>query len=473
MADSVNIRELALETLLAVGKDGRQSHLLIRDVLDKYFWLSEQEKAFYVRLVNGTIEYRIQLDYILNQFSKTPVKKMKPVIREILRMGVYQLKFMDSVPDSAAVNESVKLAVRKGFSGLRGFVNGVLRSASRGLNEVKYPTREDGEQYLIVRYSMPEYLVHKWIGEYGFETTEKICRGLQEEHPVTVRDRSGILSKQLSENVQAKSSDERVTGIQDGQNEKLRLNMQFTSAPYLPDAFYWTGNGSPAETELFQNGDITIQDVSSMMAVKSLGITDNGLVLDLCAAPGGKSVLAADCMHGTGEVHARDLTEVKTERIRENAERMRLPNIFVELRDATVTDTDMIGKADYVIADVPCSGYGVIGKKPDIRYRASEENQQELIQLQRQILTNAVRYLKPGGRLLFSTCTFGHAENQDTFRWLQQEFGLLPVDLTENIPEELLAEERTADSAADGYVELLPGVCRCDGFFFSVAEKES
>ena len=187
MTEGVNIRELALETLLAVGRDGEKSHQVIRNVLEKYQYLPRQERAFFTRLCEGTLEYRIRLDYILDAFSRTPAAGMKPVIREILRMGVYQLRYMDAVPDSAAVNEAVKLAARKGFRNLKGFVNGVLRSVARNPGLPAEPGEEQLVRRLSVRYSMPEFLTEKWLEELGQDTAEKMMAAFLKEAPLTAR----------------------------------------------------------------------------------------------------------------------------------------------------------------------------------------------------------------------------------------------------------------------------------------------
>ena len=223
MTERVNIRELALETLLAVGRDGEKSHQVIRNVLEKYQYLPRQERAFFTRLCEGTLEYRIRLDYILDAFSRTPAAGMKPVIREILRMGVYQLRYMDAVPDSAAVNEAVKLAARKGFRNLKGFVNGVLRSVARNPGLPADPGEEQLVRRLSVRYSMPEFLTEKWLEELGRDTAEKMMAAFLKEAPLTARLRGT--------EEQRKKTLEELAG----------QGVSAVPAPYARNAFYLEG----------------------------------------------------------------------------------------------------------------------------------------------------------------------------------------------------------------------------------------
>ncbi len=472
MNNSVNMRELALEALLEIGREGRQCHTVIRQVLEKYQYLPRQDRAFFKRLCEGTLERRITLDYIIDCFSKVKTRRMKPVLREILRMAVYQMKYMDGVPDSAAVNEAVKLARKKGFHGLTGFVNGVLRAVLREGGQISWP-EEDAVRSLSVRYSMPEYLVEKWLGqlnagelpapegeasgtctqrtvrEGAYALTERVCQGLLAEAPLTVRVR------QTDNTVPETLESLRSQGV------------TAEPAPYLDYAFYLSGYGRLDELKAFQEGRIQVQDVSSMLAVEAAGIRPGDFVLDLCAAPGGKSLLAADKAGKEGRVAARDLTLHKVEMLRENIARSGLGNITAEQADAAKPDPSMKERADVVLADLPCSGYGVIGRKTDIKYRASRESEEELVRLQRRILTQAALYVKPGGILLYSTCTICREENQENVKWFRENFPFRPDDL-----RPFLCEELCGGTAAEGYLQLLPGLHQCDGFFLARLKKE-
>lgn len=279
----VSERELVLGILLEVTEHGGYSHLVLRDVLAKYQYLDKKERAFITRVSEGTLEHMMELDYILDQFSKVKVKKMKPVIRNLLRSAVYQLKYMDSVPDAAVCNESVKLAVKKGFGSLRGFVNGVLRNVARNLDNVSYP--EDPVDNLSIRYSMPRWILELWIPAYGMENVERMLQSFQEEQPLVIRCR-----------------DEKVP-------EHLRAEgVHAEPHPYLPYAWQISGFDYLGGLESFQNGEFSVQDISSMLVGETADPQENDYVIDVCAAPGGKSIHVAEKLVGSGHVEARDLT---------------------------------------------------------------------------------------------------------------------------------------------------------------------
>ena len=398
MTKEISERELALAILLEVEK-GEKSHLVLRQVLEKYQYLGKQERAFLTRLTEGTIERKIELDYIINQFSKVKTNKMKPVIRNIMRMAVYQMKYMDQVPTSAACNESVKLAVKKGFGTLRGFVNGVLRNVARNLDTVKYPAEEKIVEHLSVAYSMPEWIVKMWISDYGKEKTIQILDGFYMEKPTTIRINENQVTKQ-----------ELV--------EKLRAEgVKVEEHPMLSSALMISGYDYLNALDSFQVGDFQVQDASSIRVAESADIKKGDYIIDVCAAPGGKALHAAQILDGTGHVEARDLTEYKVSLIQNNIERMGFTNVEAIQQDATVLDEKSVNKADVVIADLPCSGLGVLAKKTDLKYKMSLETEKEVAELQREILQVIHQYVKPGGTLLYSTCTICKRENEDNVAW--------------------------------------------------------
>ena len=412
----INTRELILGILLEVAEEGNYSHLVIRSVLDKYQYLEKQERAFITRVSEGTIQTMIELDYIINQFSKVKVNKMKPVIRNILRMSVYQLKYMDSVPDSAACNEAVKLARKKGFSSLSGFVNGVLRSIGRGLLEVNYPDKEKNPvAYYSVKYSMPEWIVKQWIADYGEAVTDDMLAAFSKEAPITIRTNlEKITPEELADRLQS-----------EGVSVKKVEWKEFSSLNYafvISDFDYL--NGLPS----FRDGLFYVQDISSMMVAELAAPKKDDYIIDVCAAPGGKSTHLAEKMQGTGMVEARDLTEYKISLIEENIARHRCQNMKAVQMDATVYDEASERLADIVIADLPCSGLGVMRKKTDIKYKMTPEKMASLVELQRSMLHTVCNYVKENGILLYSTCTIHRGENEENVAWFLKkhpEFELL------------------------------------------------
>ncbi len=410
MTNAINIRELVLEILMQVTKEGEYSHLVIRSVLEKYQYLEKQERAFLTRVSEGTLEYMIELDYIINQFSKVKVNKMKPVIRNIMRMSVYQLKYMDSVPASAACNEAVKLAKRKGFSSLSGFVNGVLRNIARNLDQITYPKEEeDPVQFLSVCYSMPEWIVTKWIRDYGMEQTKEILSAFLTDAPIMIRTNCTKISPDaLEERLKSEHVTVKKAALEDA--KELDYAFLISDFDYL--------NALPS----FQEGLFYVQDISSMMVAEYADPKEGDVVVDVCAAPGGKSIHIAEKLNGTGMVFARDLTEYKVSLIEENIARHQLANIKAQQQDALVLDESMIGKADIVVADLPCSGLGVMRKKTDIKYKMDEAKQKDLEKLQREMLAVVHKYVRAGGTLLYSTCTINRGENEENAAWFLKEY---------------------------------------------------
>jgi 16S rRNA (cytosine967-C5)-methyltransferase len=360
-------------------------------------------------------------------------------------MSVYQMKYMDSVPDSAICNEAVKLAQRKGFYNLKGFVNGVLRNTARRLNQVKYPDPKlEPLHYLSVKYSFPIWMLNKWVMQFGYETTEKICRDSHIEHATTVRCNLSLASK---EEIMKEMEDEGIT---------------VTSHPYLDYALQISDYNYIKAISAFKKGWIQVQDISSMLVAEIAAPNWGDTCIDVCAAPGGKSLHIADKLMGSGQVEARDVSEYKVELMKENIERIGAINISAVLQDATVRDEASVGRADIVLADVPCSGLGVIGKKQDIKYNMSEKQQQDIIRLQRRILSVVQEYVKPGGVLIFSTCTIGADENQYNIKWFLENF---PFRLETIDP--YICDELKSKTTAGGYIQMLPGVHQSDGFFIA------
>ena len=433
MAEGINTRDLVLSMLIEINENGQYSHLLLRQVLEKYQYLDRQERAFITRLTEGTLERLLELDFIIDAFSKTKVRKMKPLIRNLLRMSAYQLKYMDAIPDSAVCNEAVKLAKKHGFGPLSGFVNGVLRNMARQLETVAYPDpKKNLYAYLSVTYSMPEWILKKWIADYGKEKTMEILTAFSGEYPLTIRtNTTQITPEALKQKLEAE-------GVSVSPVEGLSYAFAIEGFDYLN------------ALESFAAGDFYVQDVSSMMVAEAADPQKGDFIIDVCAAPGGKASHLAEKLEGSGMVEARDLTDYKVGLIEENILRHGLTNMKACRRDALVRDEASVEKADIVICDLPCSGLGVMGKKTDLRYKTSLQKTEELADLQRRMLDTCAAYVRRGGKLIYSTCTINRAENEENVSWFLKahpEFGLIMQR------------------------QIFPGEAGSDGFFLARLEK--
>ncbi len=461
-----NTRELVLDILLTLEREGGFEGKLIKAVLDKYNYLEQRDRAFIKRLTEGTIERQLELDYYIDSFSNTPVGRMKPLIRCIIRMSAYQIIYMSSVPDSAACNEACKLVQKRGFANLKGFVNAVLRNISRNKHELPLPDAgSDYPKYLSVKYSMPQWIVDKWLAEYGEEIVTRLLDALMDVRPVCLRFSTALQPEELAGLVE----------------DIKKQGVMLTQSSYLPYVYNAEKLDNIRELCGFSEGLFTVQDVSSALSVESAGIKKSDFVMDICAAPGGKTLLAAEKAEA---VLARDISGEKLALIDDNLERLRLTNVTTEVFDATVTDEKYIDRADVLIMDVPCSGLGVMGRKRDIKYHAAPGSIASLNELQKKIVEQSWRYVKPGGTLIYSTCTVSRAENEDMVRWITEKLPFEPVSVEESLPESLKKElgilksyipctpspesgNNSISEIEKCCVQLLPGFNLSDGFFFA------
>ena len=441
MTKPTQSRELILDILMEILENGGYSHIILRQALEKYQYLEKQDRALITRVVEGTIEYRLTIDAVIDACSKTKVERMKPIIRTILRMSVYQIIWMDRIPDSAVCNEAVKLAEKRRFVGLKGFVNGVLRTISRRKEEFVFP---DWSR----RYSMPDWLIELWKKQYPAETVEGMLKAFLQDMPTTVRC-----------NLDRASMEEIETSLKS-------QNVDVAASPLSSNALLISHYEYLESLEAFGNGWIQVQDVSSSFVGDVADPQPGDMVLDVCGAPGGKSLHIADRLKGTGLVVVRDLSEQKIRMVEDNMERTGFTNMRAEVWDALEFDPEWEGRADIVIADLPCSGLGIIGKKPDIKYQVTEEKLKALAELQKEILSVVSRYVKPGGKLIYSTCTIDRLENEDQREWFLSRFPFesSPID-------GMLGDAVREDTMKDGYVQLVPGRYPCDGFFIAAFKR--
>ena len=447
----MNARESAMKMLVRINEEGVLCHKALLSLDGD--GLSEKDRALVTRLVHGTLERQLTCDRILENLTGKPVGRIKAKIRNLMRMTVYQLMFLTQIPDSAAVNEAVNLTKKAGYPFLTGFVNGVLRNlvrqieAAGGADAYLKETEQklSGRELLSFRYSMPEELVAYYCKNYPDEA-EAMFAAFLSEGSYTVRlNQSRGTMLELKESLQ-----------KDG--------IAFSDG-LLPNTLRMERTGNPARTEAYRNGLLSVQDESSALAGNILPLKSGMAVLDLCAAPGGKTIHIADelIVLGGGTVTARDISAGKCDRIREQAERIGLTNVSVEPADATVFDAASEERFDLVIADLPCSGLGVIGRKPDIKYKTKREDILALSKLQKEILDNAVRYVKKGGYLCYSTCTVTKEENDENRKHIEEK-GFTAWDFSGRIPEGLRRRYE------NGSLQLFPQD-GTDGFYTALFRK--
>lgn len=430
----MSARETALLVLVSMGKEEGWANSLLKGQIarDK---LDRRDAALATRLVYGVVQNRLTLDFYLEQLLTGKIKALRPVIRDILHLGLYQLYFMDKIPASAAVNESVALAKKycKKMANAPALVNGVLRSAQRMKGQLKEP------ESLCTRYSHPDNLIALFRGYVGQEQLEKMLRA-NNEAPETVIQVNTLktTAARLSERLEAEGVSAR-------------------PHPWMKNCLILGSTGAIEQLKAFQSGEFYVQDAAARLAVDVAQIRPGMRVVDCCAAPGGKSFAAALAMEGQGEIFASDLHEHRVGLIEKGAQRLGFDMIISSQRDASQEKQEWEDTMDAVLVDVPCSGYGIIRKKPDIRYK-DPDTMRELPQLQLQILTAQAKQVKQGGVLIYSTCTLVRRENEgvvEKFLKSHPNFTLEKLALPEIFPDN------------DGMLRLLPGQYDTDGFFIA------
>lgn len=390
----MNAREIILNALYKIENDGAYSSKALNNALK----LAEPvDKAFVTEIFYGVLKNFITLDYIIMQFSSVKLKKMSIWVKNILRMGTYQIYFTDKIPDSAACNESVKLAKKYGHQASVRFVNGVLRNISRNKENIKLPNKSDTINYLSIGYSCPKWIVEMLNNQYGAEDCEKILAESRQAHPITIR--VNTLKTTSGELIDKLKSENGVGAVEDRA---------------VKNCLVIDGGLDINTVRLYKDGCFTLQNKSSMLAAEALGAMPGEFVIDMCAAPGGKSTYIAERMQNKGKVLAFDIYEHKTELIKKSAERLGIDIIEARVHNSEIFDENLEEKADRVLVDAPCSGLGVIHRKPDIKYSRKPEDIKILSEIQSKILDTASKYVKKdGGVLVYSTCTILRQENQD------------------------------------------------------------
>lgn len=441
----MNVRNLALRVLYSVERDSAYSALVLNNSI-KENKLSSVDASFLSALVYGCLERQLTLDYIIGQYSKIPLKKIDLKTKIILRLGILQLVFMDKIPDSAAVNESVKLAHKNKLARSTGFINGVLRSVSRAEVKFTLPDESDRERYLSVKYSCPEEIVRLWISSYGEGIAEEILKSLSGRPQLTARV-----------NTLKTTTVELIAELE-------REGVKAAASDLDPNAVVLKNTGSIESLRAYREGKLYIQDLASQLCVKALAPKPNENMIDVCSAPGGKSFTAAQYMKNRGRIYAFDIYEHKLSLIKENASRLGITNIRTAIRDAS-DENSGLDLAEKVLCDVPCSGLGIISRKPEIRYKKNLIDN-DLPALQYKILCNSARFVMTGGTLVYSTCTLNPDENnKNAERFLSEHREFEPLKLDLGVKRMINEEENT--------LTLFPINRVTDGFFIAAFRRKS
>ncbi len=439
-------RRVAVQALYTLHKNDGYSNLVLDRAMERAA-LPPRDRALTAALFYGVLERRITVDYILGKFVNRSLDRLPPMVLEILRIGVYQLYFMRKIPEAAAVDEAVKLCRALAYDAHAAFVNGVLRTAARERKNLRYPNEKTARlKFLSVKHSCPEELISFWQSAYGEAHTEGLLGASLGRPPLTVRvntlkTTAGALIESLAaEGIEARRPD------------------------ILPHALILSDTASLARTKAYQDGLFHVQDLASQLCCEALGAQPGETVYDVCAAPGGKSFTTAQRMENRGVLRAFDLYDQKVALMATGAERLGLTSLTAQKRDAAAKG-EALPPADRVLCDLPCSGLGVIRRKPEIKYKSISEFD-ELPALQLSILINTAPLVKPGGRLLYSTCTLSPAENHsvaEAFRAACPAFAPEPLRLPGSCEWAVdeLAHERT----------LLPHIHGTDGFFMAGFRK--
>jgi 16S rRNA (cytosine967-C5)-methyltransferase len=444
----------ARETALKILHDIEVNNAYIKIAFDrnlKNAGATREDTAFITELVFGTVRLKLKLDYIIESFSKIRMERISPWILNILRLGVYQTLFTDKIPVSAAVNESVKLARRYGNKGSVGFVNAILRNIDRGRDQITYPdSKSDPVGYLSAMHSHPRWIVKRWLDRYGYSFTEDLLKSNNKKPDFTIR--ANTLKNDTA--TLARLLEERGYAVTPGR--------------YVPEALVVEKPAGILETPEYKQGRFVVQDEGAMIIARYLNPEPGDSVIDICSAPGGKATHMAQIMGNDGSIRAWDIHDHRVDTLKWNIMRTDTSVINAELCDAAVLHNQYKCTADKVLADVPCSGLGIVRRQPDIKWARKEDEIGELCSLQYEMIKAAAAYLKPGGVMVYSTCTLEPEENEgvvNRFIDSNSEYSiepaewLIPVQLRDTIP-------------GDGMVRLYPNMHAVDGFFMARIKRK-
>lgn len=439
-------REVALKALYKINEEDGYSNIVVKDILkENQNKLNPKDIAFISELVYGTVTWKLTIDEIISKYSSIRIKKISPWIVNILRMGIYQIVFLDKVPKSAAVNEAVNLSKKYGGKSL-GFVNAILRKVEK-VDYEKFEEIEDGVKRISLTTSMPVWIIEELLREKSFEETEKICKASNIKPKVAIRVNKLLISKDKL----VKRLEEKEIMCEDG---------------ILEDFLVITNVKNIEKLEEFQEGFFTVQDEVAGLSSYLLGAKKGEKILDACSAPGGKTTYIAEIIGNEGSILAFDLHNHRLELVEKNCERLKIKIVETRIQDMTVSKEEYFEKFDKILLDVPCLGIGVLKRKPDIKWKKKKEDIEAIIGIQKQILTVASRYLKKGGEMIYSTCSIFSEENEKIIEeFIEKNTQYRVIELINDVPnffEEYLEEMK--------YLKVNQNE-RTDGFFISKIKK--
>jgi 16S rRNA (cytosine967-C5)-methyltransferase len=432
-------RKLAVDIISQVIDKGAYSNIALANELNKAS-LNDKDRALVTEIVYGTLKYKYTIDTILKYFIKKGFDTMDNNIIHILRVSIYQMRYLDKVPDYAIVNEAVNLS-KKISIGASKLVNGVLRNYIRNKDTLEFASKDYLDE-MAIKYSFDKWMIKLFANQYGREITEKILKGLNEVPDITVR----------VNNIN--------TSFEEAWNRLKELGYDIDEGEVAPEAIKIKKGKNIENNLLFKSGMITVQDESAMLIAPAMDVEENMVVLDLCSAPGGKATHLGELMNNTGTVRAFDIHENKLGLIKDNADRLGLKNIRCEVADASVFNEALKDSGDRVLIDVPCSGLGIIRKKPEIKWNKNAKELKNIASIQRNIICNASKYVKLNGILFYSTCTLNKEENEEVVKWF------LENNKNYSLEKLYFGELENIIYHDDGMVTILPNE-KMDGFFMA------
>lgn len=454
---SKSARLIALEVLVKVEQSGAYSNLQLNKALQEAS-LSRQDAALATEIVYGTISRKLTIDYWLASFVSKGIHKLQPWVHQLLRLSMYQLLWLDRIPAHAVVNEAVNIAKKKGHQGISSMVNGVLRNVIRQQDQLQLANIKLGNdaETLSVRYSFPKWMVERFLTCYGIETTEQILKSSNDAPNSSIRVNT------------------MKTSVSELLHQLAEQGIEAEPSPLAPAGINVTHGGHLASLEAFTSGLFSLQDESSMLVAEVLAPKPGMAILDACAAPGGKSLHIGELMCGQGKLISNDLHEHKRQLIEAGAKRLGLSHIETLSGDAAnLVHTLPAGSFDAVLLDAPCSGLGVIKRKPEIKWTKQEEDIIAIAGIQEQLLSAMSQLVKPGGVLVYSTCTIAQEENEEQIAKFLQKHEQFELD--PNWPQAILQRLREQNIALDsfnGQLQLLPQHANSDGFFIARLKRK-